>query len=127
MLRHIGIHIYDPSEIENFYTEILDFEELNRFTLNSEAAEKVFGVAKNIEVVRMKQFGLILELLICPKEQNTGMNHLALEFWHAAEAAEKARKMGYEVVEFPKENKRMARYIKDKAGNIFEIKEINFA
>ncbi len=126
MLRHIGIHIREISEIQNFYADILDFEEINRFTLNNQAAELVFGVSDHIEVIRMKQFGLVIELLICPENTKAGLGHLALEFWHAAEATEKARKKGYKVIEFPKENNRIARYIIDKAGNIFEIKEINF-
>lgn len=126
MLRHIGIHIHDINEVENFYADILDFEELNRFHLNSDAAEKVFGRTETIEVIRMKQFGLIIELLVCPNDMQKGLSHIALEFWHAGEAASKAKEKGYEVIEFPKENNRTARYIKDKAGNVFEIKEINF-
>jgi len=126
MLRHIGIHIHDKNEVNDFYRDILSFQELNRFDLNNKTAQNVFGTCNLIEVVRMKQFELIIELLICPEEKATGMTHLALEYWKADSVMAKAKEKGYTTIEFPKENDRTARYIKDKAGNIFEIKDINF-
>jgi catechol 2,3-dioxygenase-like lactoylglutathione lyase family enzyme len=126
MLRHIGIHIHDKNEINGFYREILGFQELNRFDLNDKTAQNVFGTSKLIEVVRMKQFELIIELMVCPEEKPGGMSHMALEYWKAESVLEKAKEKGYTVIEFQKDNDRTARYIKDKAGNIFEIKDINF-
>jgi catechol 2,3-dioxygenase-like lactoylglutathione lyase family enzyme len=125
MLRHIGIHIHDTSEAENFYSNILNFQEQNSYFLNEETALKVFGTSQKVEAIRMKQFELIIELLICPKSYLAGMAHVALEFWRPETITQKATKMGYKVQEFAKENGRIARYITDKAGNIFEIKDIN--
>ena len=73
MLRHIGIHIHDKNEINGFYREILGFQELNRFDLNDKTAQNVFGTSQLIEVVRMKQFELIIELMVCPEEKAGGM------------------------------------------------------
>ena len=126
MLRHIGIHIHDKNEVTDFYREILGFQELNRFDLNNKTAQNVFGKCNLIEVVRMKQFELIIELMVCPEEKQGGMSHLALEYWKAESVIEKAKEKGYTVIEFQKDNDRTGRYIKDKAGNIFEIKDINF-
>ena len=126
MLRHIGIQINDKNEIEDFYNEILGFKELNRFDLDNQAAKNVFGKCDSIEVVRMKQFELVVELLICSDQKPTGLSHVELEYWKAESIANKAKEKGYTVIEFKKENNRTGRYIKDKAGNIFEIKEINF-
>lgn len=125
MLRHIGIHIHDKNEVTDFYREVLGFQELNRFDLNNKTAMNVFGKYNLIEVVRMKQFELIIELIICPEEKSDGMSHLALEYWKAESIAEKAKEKGYTVIEFQKDNNRIGRYIKDKAGNLFEIKDIN--
>ncbi|KAF5037822.1 hypothetical protein DSECCO2_560650 [anaerobic digester metagenome] len=126
MLRHIGIHIHDKNEVTDFYREVLGFQELNRFDLNNKTAQNVFGKCNLIEVVRMKQFELIIELMVCPEEKQGGMSHLALEYWKAESVIEKAKEKGYTVIEFQKDNDRTGRYIKDKAGNIFEIKDINF-
>ena len=126
MLRHIGIHIHDKNEVTDFYREILGFQELNRFDLNNKTAQNVFGKCNLIEVVRMRQFELIIELMVCPEEKAGGMSHLALEYWKAESVIEKAKEKGYTVIEFQKDNDRTGRYIKDKAGNIFEIKDINF-
>ncbi|PKP04463.1 MAG: hypothetical protein CVU11_04565 [Bacteroidetes bacterium HGW-Bacteroidetes-6] len=125
MLRHIGIHIHEASEADDFYCNILNFQELNRYFINEETTLKIFGTNQKIEAIRMKQFELIVELLVCPNEKSTGMGHLALEFWRPETITEKAATFGYKVQEFTKENGRIARYINDKAGNIFEIKDIN--
>lgn len=126
MLRHIGIHIHDEKDVKDFYHEILGFQELNRFDLSEKTAHNVFRTQHHIEVVRMKQFELMIELMICPEEKSDGMSHMALEYWKAESVAEKAKEKGYTVIEFQKDNDHTGRYIKDKAGNIFEIKDINF-
>ena len=125
MLRHIGLQIHDESEVKDFYEEILKFKEINRFKLHPETAKKVFKSDDTVEVVRMKQFDIMIELLICPHNETQNMSHLAFEFWKTGKIIEKAKNNGYEVTEYEKPGGATARYIKDKAGNLFEIKDIN--
>ncbi len=124
MLRHIGLQIHDESEVKNFYEDVLKFKEINRFTLHAQTAQQVFNTDKTIEVVRMKQFDIMIELLISP-HFNTNMSHIAFEFWKTEKIMRNAQDKGYQVFEYDKPNKTKARYIKDKAGNLFEIKDIN--
>lgn len=125
MLRHIGIQISDIIEIENFYIDILGFREFDRFNLRDTVAKEVFGTEKPIIVSRLKQFNLILEILVHPSQAAPSLNHVALEFWKAADVIHLAQSAGYKVIEFKKENGSMARFVRDKSGNLFEIKEIN--
>lgn len=125
MLRHIGLQIHDESEVKNFYEDILNFKEVNRFKLLPETAKKVFKTDDTIQVVRMKQFDIMIELFICPHSKTQNMSHIAFEFWKTEEITENAKNKGYEVIEYQKPSGAKARYIKDKAGNIFEIKDIN--
>ena len=126
MLRHIGLQIHDKEEVKNFYEDILKFKEVNRFRLHQQTAKEVFKTDDPVEVVRMKQFDIMLELLICPKDKSyNGMSHFAFEFWKAPKIMEKAKEKGYEAIEFEKPGGSMAKYLKDRAGNLFEIKDIN--
>lgn len=125
MLRHIGLQIHEKTEARDFYENILSFKEVNRFILHSETAKQVFNSEKEIEVIRMKKFDIMIELFICPKTSNANMTHLAFEFWKVDDIISKAKNSSYSVIIFEKPNGSKARYIKDKAGNIFEIKDIN--
>lgn len=125
MLRHIAIHINDEAEIRDFYTDILHFSEFNRFNLDKNVAGQVFGLNIPVEVVRMRQFNVELELLIYPEKLVNGLAHCALEFWRMREIYEMAAERGYDHNYLVKENGREAFYVRDKAGNLFELKEIN--
>lgn len=126
MLRHIGLHIHDKNEVKNFYEDILKFKEVNRFKLHPQTAKKVFNTENSIEVVRMKQFDIMIELLICPDhKKDISLSHVAFEYWKTQRITDKAIDKGYKVIEYPKPSGSMARYLKDKAGNLFEIKDIN--
>lgn len=125
MLRHIGLQIHEETEAKEFYENILSFKEVNRFILHSKTAKQVFNSEKEIEVIRIKKFDILIELFICPETSNANMAHLAFEFWKADDIISKAEKSSYPVIIFEKPSGSKARYIKDKAGNIFEIKDIN--
>lgn len=125
MLRHIAIHINEENEIQDFYSDVLHFTEFNRFDLDKNVAEKVFGLSSAVEVVRMRQFNVELELLIHPAKLANGLAHHALEFWRMQEVYDIATQKGYQHFHLSKENGRNAFYVKDKAGNLFELKEIN--
>ncbi len=125
MLRHIAIHINNEEEIQKFYSEILQFNEFHRFTLDKNVADSVFGINEPVLVARMRQFNVELELLVHSQPIATGLAHHAFEFWRMHEVFSKAEKMNYKTIKVAKENGRMAFYVADAAGNFFELKEIN--
>ena len=126
MLRHIGLHIHDESEVKNFYEDILKFKEVDRFMLHPQTAKEVFNIEGIIEVVRMKQFDIMIELLIYPEEKDQfSMSHIAFEYWKTSKIAANAKEKGYNLIEFQKPGGTLAKYLKDKAGNLFELKDIN--
>lgn len=125
MLRHIALHINQEEEIQKFYSEVLQFNEFHRFTLDSKVASAVFGIQEPVLVVRMRQFNVELELLIHSKPISNSLAHHAFEFWRMHEVFSKAEKMNYKTTRVAKENGRMAFYVDDAAGNHFELKEIN--
>ncbi|MCX7697222.1 MAG: VOC family protein [Bacteroidales bacterium] len=125
MLRHIGVHIFEESEVHDFYEQVLGFTKIKTYIFYPDAALKLFGEERLIPIHRMQRFEVILELFVCPVPFTPGVSHMALEYWQANQIIEKARKANYTVVEFEKRTGKKGYFIKDKAGNIFEIKEIN--
>lgn len=126
MLRHIAIHINDEEEIEHFYQKILGFEVIKTYQFYTDAAQKLYSTQESIPVYRLQRFEVKLEVFVCPKPINPGLAHIALEYWKAHELLERAKTAGYEVIEYVKRPGKKGYFVKDKSGNIFEIKQINF-
>ena len=124
MLRHIAININSSDEVENFYQNVLGFELIGEYYLHPSIAKTFFN-NEQIKVYRVKKFNLEIELLHTNTTNNSAFAHIALEFWKPDTVFEKAKTAGYKVYEFIKETGTKARYILDKSGNIFEIKNIN--
>lgn len=125
MLRHIGIHIFEEKEVSEFYEQVLGFTKIKTYAFYPDAAIKLFGQSRTIPIFRMQRFEVILELFVCPLPYTPGASHVALEYWKAEKIIEKAKTANYPVIEFEKRAGKKGFFIKDKAGNIFEIKEIN--
>ncbi|MDI3544803.1 MAG: hypothetical protein PWQ43_453 [Rikenellaceae bacterium] len=124
MLRHIAININSSDEVENFYQNVLGFELIGEYYLHPSIAKTFFN-NEQIKVYRVKKFNLEIELLLTNTTNSSAFAHIALEFWKPETVFEKAKTAGYKVYEFIKETGTKARYIIDKSGNIFEIKNIN--
>lgn len=125
MIRHIGLNINKESELKDFYEDILGFTVTENFSVQKERCREIFGVEKEIEVYRLEKFGLELEIFITDSENKPNFGHICLEYWKVQDIFDKAIAAGYETVTFLKDNGRRAYFIKDKALNLFEIKEIN--
>jgi catechol 2,3-dioxygenase-like lactoylglutathione lyase family enzyme len=76
------------------------------------------------EELELKDF-YELELFLTDAINKPNYNHLCLEYWKVGEIFERAKKKNYKTVTFLKDNGRSAYFIRDKAGNLFELKEIN--
>jgi catechol 2,3-dioxygenase-like lactoylglutathione lyase family enzyme len=125
MIRHIGLNINNESELKDFYEDILGFTIAESFSVQKERCMEIFEVEKETKVRRLEKFGLELEVFITDYENKHNFGHICLEYWKVQDIFDKAIAAGYKTVSFLKENGRKAYFIRDKAMNLFEIKEIN--
>jgi catechol 2,3-dioxygenase-like lactoylglutathione lyase family enzyme len=125
MIRHIGLNINEELELKDFYEDILGFTLTGQFKVTEERCREIFGAGKEFNVFRLEKFGLELELFLTDAINKPNYNHLCLEYWKVGEIFERAKKKNYKTVTFLKDNGRSAYFIRDKAGNLFELKEIN--
>jgi len=120
-LNHIGLNISAESEIDNFYTSILKFWPNRKFEITDVLSRKVFQRGSEGKVFTVRNADLVFELFLTEEKQITVFQHVCLEVNDREHMAEKAKAYGYPVVRIEREPNDML-FIKDKAGNIFELK-----
>lgn len=125
MIRHIGLNINEEKELVDFYDKILGFAVTEQFTVSKDRCRQIFQTEKEFVVYRLEKFGLELELFLTDQPNHHNFQHICLEYWKVGEIFARADKAGYKTTTFVKDNGRNAYFIHDKAGNLFELKEIN--
>jgi catechol 2,3-dioxygenase-like lactoylglutathione lyase family enzyme len=124
MLQHIALTVNDPEEIENFYKEILLFTTKHKFSVNGEITRQIFNVGETTDVYMMSYDNTYFEIFISPEKERKVFMHTCLAYRKAETICHNAIKRGYHTL--VKKNKDHSTYfIRDKSGNIFEIKEMN--
>ncbi len=121
-LKHIALSINDTSDIENFYSNILNMKEVKSFILGKDFAEKLFDISHEASVRLLKRDGLFLEIFITQEENKQGFNHICLTVNNREELFNKAVSGGYECIRIERESFDLI-FIKDKSGNSFELQE----
>ncbi len=122
-LEHIGLTISDQGEINNFYQNILGFEQAKTFTLNKNLSGKIFDNFIDTPVFLMQKEKLVLEIFIYPDKVKQSFNHICLSVKDRETLVTKAEAQKYECIRIKRDVFDLI-FIKDKSGNIFEIKEM---
>ena len=120
--NHLGLTISESSDIRNFYQNILGMELQRNFILNRFLAKTIFGMEKELEVYSGKIGDLELELFITDQEISKTCNHICLSVSERDKFIGKIRENGYECIVLKREMSDLV-FVKDKSGNLFEIKE----
>jgi catechol 2,3-dioxygenase-like lactoylglutathione lyase family enzyme len=121
-LEHIALTITDYSEIKEFYQKILGFTEIRSFILQKDLAREIFGIGKETKVFHFQKADLSLELFVMPERFEHVYNHICLSIPNRYEIASQADQNGYECIRIRRQNSNLI-FIKDKSGNLFEIKQ----
>jgi catechol 2,3-dioxygenase-like lactoylglutathione lyase family enzyme len=121
-LNHIGLNIQSKTELVDFYQNILDLDFEYQFELNSDFASKIFGIEKQPEVFHYKNEHLSLELFVYPDNYRQVFAHICIEVTDREIIAEKCKNARYPVTRIERKDKPDILFIRDKAGNIFELK-----
>jgi len=122
-LNHIALNISDVDEVTDFYQDILGFHMEYQFELDSDFASKIFGINKQAEVFHCKNELLNLELFVYPDNPKQIFAHICIEVIDREIIAVKCKNAGYPVTRIKRNDKPDILFIRDRAGNIFELKE----
>jgi len=121
-LQHIGLTIPDNSEVKNFYQDLLGMIEVKNFVLNKELSYKIFNIPEDTPAFFMQKNDLFIELFISHEKLTSGFNHNCISVNDRKTLVGKAKARNYECIIIEREFSDLI-FIKDKSGNIFEIKE----
>lgn len=121
-LYHIALNILDESEVDHFYRSILKFWPNRTFEITDELSREIFQHDGETKVFTVRNADLVLELYLAGEEHPKGFQHVSLGVHNRDHVAEKAKAFGYPVIRIKKEPYDML-FIKDKAGNIFELRD----
>lgn len=122
-LQHIALNIVDIEEIKNFFIDILGMKAIKNFVLKKDLAQKIFNINQDTAVYVLQKSDLFLELFISNERFTQGFNHLCISINKREELINKSKNANYEHIRIQREFSDLI-LIKDKSGNIFEIKEI---
>lgn len=120
--EHIAIAVENNNEIVNFYQDILGMERVRDFILDKNMAQKIFGIKNHIPVFLMKKGKLVFEIFINKQTPNLVVNHICFSLDNRNVLIKNAQAKGYQTIIIEREQLDLV-FIKDKSGNIFEIKE----
>lgn len=122
-LSHIALNIRGKEELSDFYQNILGFQPEYQFDLNQDYATKIFNLKIQPDVFLYKKEEIYFELFVYEGTTIPGFAHLCIEVADREIIAKKCEQAGYPVIRINRSNKADLLFIKDKAGNIFELKD----
>ena len=120
-LEHIAISINSLDEITDFYQNILGMQQVRSFILNKNLAYDIFGVNTDIPVYLLSRDNLYLEIFITKEKNQKGFNHICFSIQNRKQLFKNANEKAYKCILIKKDTNDLM-FIKDKAGNVFEIK-----
>jgi hypothetical protein len=99
-------------------------KEVKKFVLKKELANKIFGINKDTSAFFLQKDDFFLEIFVTDKKLKQGFNHICLTIKDRETLVTKAEAQNYECIRIKRDVFDLI-FIKDKIGNIFEIKESN--
>ncbi len=122
-LEHIALSINSPSEITRFYQNILGLQKQKEFTLSKDLSSAIFCIESDTTVFLMKKDHVVFELFITTEDIVHNFRHVCISVENREIMVNHAIRSSYDVTRIKREFSDLI-FIKDKTGNIFEIKEM---
>ncbi len=120
-LNHIALNITDRNEVRLFYRNILGFTVEYSFPIHQQTAHTIFHLPNETEATIVKKEGLTLELFLLNRQISNGFRHICLEVEQREEIVHKCLQNHYPVIRMERKKGDLL-FVKDKSGNIFELK-----
>jgi len=122
-LEHIALSVSDYKEIEKFYTNVLGMKQIKNFVLRKELVANIFDINEEVSVFLLQKDKVIFEIFITTEYRKQAFDHVCISIKNREEFINKVLLNGYKVIRIDREIFDLI-FIKDKDGNIFEIKEM---
>ena len=121
MLQHIALQCNNSKKAEIFFTKILELTLEKEFSLQENLTNEIFGIKENVDVKIYGNEQTKFEIFITQKLQNIGFEHTCIEIDDKEKFIERCNKYDIKPM-FVKKGEKTLFFVKDFAGNLFEIK-----
>ena len=122
VLHHIALLYPDRRKAEIFFTKILKLSLKKTFTLSKELSESIFGINEEVVVDVYSNDTSYFEIFITKRLTNYTYEHISIEINNKEEFIKRCKNYDIKPI-FAKKGDKTLLFIKDYAGNLFEIKE----
>lgn len=120
--KHVALQYPSKEQAEIFFTKILGLPLLKSFTLSKDLANQIFGINEEVTAYAYADGNTYFEIFITDKKSKPGYEHTCIEIKNKDEFVERCKKHGIEPI-FVKKGERTLLFVRDYAGNLFEIKD----
>jgi catechol-2,3-dioxygenase len=122
ILKHVALQYSDRKQAEIFFTKILEMRLQKTFTISEELLNKIFGIKEEILIDVYKNENACFEIFITDKQTDYSFEHTCIQINNKEEFIERCKEYDVKSI-FVKKGVKTLLFIKDFAGNLFEIKE----
>lgn len=122
MFKHVALQYSDRKQAEIFFTKILELPLKKTFTVSKELSNAIFGIKEEVIVDVYANDNSYFEIFITKTQTKYSYEHTCIEINNKEEFIERCKKYDIEPI-FVKKGDKTLLFIKDYAGNLFEIKE----
>jgi hypothetical protein len=120
-LKHVALQYSDRKQAEIFFTKVLGLKLKKTFTLSKELSNEIFGAKEEVIVDAYANDHSYFEIFITKRETNYTYEHIGIDINNEDEFIKRCKKYGIEP-KFVKKGEKTLLFIKDFAGNLFEVK-----
>ena len=122
VLHHVAFQYADRKKAEIFFTKVLELVLKKTFTLSKALTNEIFGINEEVIVDVYANDTSYFEIFITERITRYNYDHISIEIENKEEFIKRCKK--YDIIPmFVKKGEKKILFIKDYAGNLFEIKE----
>lgn len=121
-LHHVALQYSDRKKAEIFFNKILKLPLQKTFTINKDLSNSIFGIEEEAIIDVYSNDDCYFEIFITKKTTKYNYEHISIEISNKDEFVNRCKKYVVQT-NFIKKGEKTLLFIKDFAGNLFEIKE----
>lgn len=122
ILKHVALQYSDRKQAEIFFIKVLGMQLQKTFTISEELTNEIFGIKEEMLIDVYQNENACFEIFITDKQTDYSYEHTCIQINNKEEFIDRCKKYGVEPI-FVKKGLKTLLFIKDFAGNLFEIKE----
>ena len=120
-IQHVALQYNNRKQAEIFFSKILGIPLTKTFTISKELSDKIFKIREETIVDVYSNEKAYFEIFITKTQINHGYEHIGIEINDKEEFLKRCKNNNIEPI-FVEKGEKILLFVRDFAGNLFEIK-----